>query len=104
MTRGATAFRIATNSSEQTAKGVMGKKIPSPCIDVCKFRLQGRHCIGCSMTKIQKKMFKSLSKEPQQMAFIDLLKAQQAQFGRFRHWEPAYKRRCQKKGVKYPFK
>lgn len=56
------------------------------------------------MTKIQKKMFKSLSKEPQQMAFIDLLKAQQAQFGRFRHWEPAYMRRCQKKGVKYPFK
>ena len=28
----------------------MAKKLPSPCIDVCKFRRAG-HCIGCSMTK-----------------------------------------------------
>ncbi|MEM7240341.1 MAG: DUF1289 domain-containing protein, partial [Pseudomonadota bacterium] len=25
-------------------------KIPSPCIDVCKYKLKG-HCIACSMTK-----------------------------------------------------
>ncbi|MEM6670690.1 MAG: DUF1289 domain-containing protein, partial [Pseudomonadota bacterium] len=28
----------------------MSEKLPSPCIDVCKFRRAG-HCIGCSMTK-----------------------------------------------------
>ena len=82
----------------------MGKKVPSPCIDVCKYRLKGGHCIACSMTKVQKKMFKGLSKDPQKIAFIDMLKAQQMQIGRFRHWEPAYARRCLKKGVKYPFK
>ena len=37
----------------------MSKKTPSPCIDVCKFRREG-HCIGCSMTKAQKSMFKKL--------------------------------------------
>ena len=35
-------------------------KIPSPCIDVCKYKYKN-HCIGCSMTKIQKKTFKKLS-------------------------------------------
>ena len=79
----------------------MGKKskVPSPCIDVCKFR-RGGHCIGCSMTKVQKKMFKGLKKPEQQEAFVEMLTHQQAGLGRYLHWGPAYARKCLKKGIK----
>lgn len=78
-------------------------KTPSPCIDVCKFR-RGGHCIGCSMTKAQKSMFKKLKKSAHQDAFIDMLMAQQDVMGKFSHWAPRYARKCMKKGVKPPFK
>jgi hypothetical protein len=79
---------------------IMGKKgkIPSPCIDVCKFKRAG-HCIGCSMTKTQKKMFKSLKKPEHQEAFVEMLVLQQSAIGKYEHWAPAYARRCMKKGV-----
>ncbi len=83
----------------------MARKIPSPCIDVCKFRRDGPagdHCIGCSMTKTQKKMFKALKNDDQRAAFIAMLRAQQAQMGKYPAWAPAYLRRCVKKGVKPP--
>ena len=32
-------------------------KAPSPCVSVCKFKDQG-HCIGCGMTKPEKKSWK----------------------------------------------
>lgn len=83
----------------------MARKTPSPCIDVCKFRRPGpagRHCIGCSMTKAQKKMFKSLRKEDHRTAFIAMLRAQQLQMGKYSAWLPAYFRRCLKKGAKPP--
>ncbi|SDW28899.1 DUF1289 domain-containing protein [Roseicitreum antarcticum] len=76
-------------------------KIPSPCIDVCKFRREG-HCIGCSMTKDQKSMFKKLKKETHQRAFLDLLVHQQNDMGKFSHWRLAYLKRCAKKGVPPP--
>lgn len=76
-------------------------KIPSPCIDVCKFKREG-HCIGCSMTKAQKSMFKKLKKRAHQEAFIDLLMHQQNAMGKYRHWSDAYRKRCAKKGVKAP--
>lgn len=78
-------------------------KLPSPCIDVCKFKRQG-HCIGCSMTKAQKKMFKSLKKNEHREAFVEMLIAQQDVMGKYSHWAPAYARRCLKKGSKPPFK
>lgn len=78
------------------------KKLPSPCIDVCKFRRQG-HCIGCSMTKPQKKLFNSLSKTDHIDAFVVMLVHQQNDLGRYRHWAPAYLKKCAKKGVKPPF-
>lgn len=83
----------------------MGKKskVPSPCIDVCKFRRAG-HCIGCSMTKPQKKMFKALKKPDQQAAFVDMLTHQQANLGKYGHWAPAYARKCLKKGARPPVK
>lgn len=81
----------------------MGKKskIPSPCIDVCKFKREG-HCIGCSMTKVQKKMFKSLKKPAQQEAFVEMLVHQQNDLGGFRYWTSRYTRKCQERGVQPP--
>ena len=77
-------------------------KTPSPCIDVCKFKRQG-HCIGCSMTKVQKSLFKSLKKDSHRAAFVEMLMAQQAQMGKYGGWESAYTKKCRKKGAKGPF-
>lgn len=74
-------------------------KTPSPCIDVCKFK-RGGHCIGCSMTKAQKTLFKALDKDKHRAAFVEMLLAQQAQLGRYSHWLPAYIRKCKKKKAK----
>ena len=76
-------------------------KVPSPCIGVCKFKRKG-HCIGCSMTKPQKKIYKSLKKNDEKFAFVDLLMAQQRDMGRYTHWLRAYVSKCAKKGVKPP--
>ena len=76
-------------------------KPPSPCIDVCKFRRQG-HCIGCSMTKAQKKMFKSLKKAEHKSAFIQFLMLQQKDMGKYAHWRGAYAKKCAKKGIRPP--
>ena len=74
-------------------------KVPSPCIDVCKFRREG-HCIGCSMTKPQKSLFKALKTEKHRAAFVAMLTAQQTAMGRYAHWAPAYLKKCRKKKVK----
>ncbi|MEJ6389501.1 DUF1289 domain-containing protein [Gymnodinialimonas ulvae] len=81
----------------------MTKKVPSPCIDVCKFR-RGGHCIGCSMTKAQKSLFKQLKKPAHRRAFVEMLQAQQTALGKYKHWSPEYARKCLKKGLKPPFK
>ena len=82
-------------------------KPPSPCIGVCKFRRPGlapgaMHCIGCSMTKDQKRAFKALRKKAHRAAFVALVVAQQAVMGRYAHWAEAYARRCRKKGAAPP--
>ncbi|MEM6758778.1 MAG: DUF1289 domain-containing protein [Pseudomonadota bacterium] len=74
-------------------------KTPSPCIDVCKFKRAG-HCIGCSMTKTQKKLFKQLKDNAHRAAFVEMLLAQQQVMGRYSHWADAYLRKCAKKKVK----
>lgn len=79
----------------------MSAKLPSPCIDVCKFRREG-HCIGCSMTKSQKKMFKALKKPEHRAAFVEMLVHQQGDLGKYRHWTVAYAKKCGKKGIKPP--
>ncbi len=79
----------------------MGSKTPSPCIDVCKFKRDG-HCIGCSMTKTQKSLFKGLKKDKQRAAFVEMLTAQQQVLGRYSHWNVAYAKKCKKKGAKLP--
>lgn len=74
-------------------------KTPSPCIDVCKFKREG-HCIGCSMTKAQKSLFKQLKSDKHRAGFVKMLLAQQLQMGRYSHWAPKYLRKCEKKKVK----
>ncbi|WP_342077832.1 DUF1289 domain-containing protein [Yoonia sp. SS1-5] len=76
-------------------------KTPSPCIDVCKYKRAG-HCIGCSMTKAQKSLFKQLRKNGHRDGFITMLIAQQNQMGGFGGWPGAYAKKCRKKGVKPP--
>lgn len=79
----------------------MSQKTPSPCIGVCKFKRAG-HCIGCSMTKDQKALYKKLKKDKHRAAFVEMLTAQQAVMGKFSHWDKAYARKCAKKGLRNP--
>ena len=74
-------------------------KTPSPCIDVCKFKLEG-HCIGCSMTKAQKSLFKELKKNKHRDAVVEMLIGQQSRLGKYKHWAPKYLRKCLKNKVK----
>lgn len=80
----------------------MGDKVPSPCIDVCKFKREG-HCIGCSMTKKQKKQYKKLDGRKAKRSFVVDLFAQQQKLGKYAHWAVAYRRKCAKKGVAAAF-
>ena len=80
-------------------------KTQSPCIGVCKFRRAGpagAHCIGCSMTKAQKKLGKRPKGPAEGEGFVALVVAQQAAMGRYAHWRPAYLKRCLKKGRPVP--
>ena len=74
----------------------MGKSY-SPCIDICKYGKDG-HCSGCSMTKKQKKISKSLKSKDQQLAFEELIRMQQGLLGGFEAWESAHKKRYRGKG------
>ena len=80
-------------------------KTQSPCIGVCKFKRPGpagAHCIGCSMTKGQKKLGKRARGPAEAEGFVAAIVAQQEAMGRFRHWRPAYLKRCLKKGRPVP--
>jgi len=61
----------------------------SPCVKVCKYREDG-HCLGCSMTKTQKKISKKLKSKDTQMAFVELVRVQQAYLGGYEDWEQAH--------------
>ena len=61
----------------------------SPCVKVCKYREDG-HCMGCSMTKTQKKISKKLKSKDTQMAFVGLVRVQQAYLGGYEAWEKAH--------------
>lgn len=76
-------------------------KAPSPCIDVCKFKDAG-HCIGCGMTKPEKKRFKRLDGKAAKKDFFEILLARLSQSGRRAYWERMYRRRCERKGRPCP--
>lgn len=78
-------------------------KLPSPCIDVCKYKLKGGHCIGCGMTKAQKKTWKRLDGRKARLRFLSGLVARQAALGgKFRGWHLAYRRKCARKDAPCP--
>lgn len=79
----------------------MTTKLPSPCIDVCKYRNKG-HCIACTMTKAQKKAFKKMGGAAERRAFLTMLIAQQAVLGHRNGWSTVYRRKCARKGVESP--
>ncbi|WP_026380384.1 DUF1289 domain-containing protein [Afifella pfennigii] len=74
---------------------------PSPCIDVCKYKRKGR-CIGCSMTKEEKSLFKRLDAKADKKAFFRELVARLEQQGGLAFWATAYRRKCDKRGVPCP--
>ncbi|KTR08042.1 hypothetical protein NS365_02250 [Aureimonas ureilytica] len=78
------------------AKTKTWAKAPSPCISVCKFRDNG-HCIGCGMTKPEKKRFKKLGGKAEKKGFLTLLVARLEASGRLGYWSRMYRRRCDKK-------
>jgi uncharacterized protein len=87
--------------SPEAPRGKVWRKAPSPCISVCKFKDKGR-CIGCSMTKPEKKAFKRLkTKEGKKDFFRELLGRLEAN-GRLAYWTRMYRRRCDKKGRPCP--
>ncbi|MEM9047109.1 MAG: DUF1289 domain-containing protein [Pseudomonadota bacterium] len=79
----------------------MSKKLPSPCVDVCKYKRAG-HCIACSMTKAQKSLYKKIKSDAHRRAFLQMLCAQQDQLGKYSAWRGLYAKRCTKKGVPFP--
>lgn len=90
-------------ASQQIASEPDMSKIPSPCIDVCKYKLKGGHCIGCAMTKRQKSTWKGLDAKKAKRKFLAELVAQQAELGgKFKAWAIAYRRKCAKKGIACP--
>ncbi len=52
------------------------------------------------MTKSQKSMFKKLKSDKHRLAFVDMLRAQQAVMGKYLHWERAYTKKLRKKKIK----
>ncbi|MBC8131107.1 MAG: DUF1289 domain-containing protein [Rhizobiaceae bacterium] len=74
---------------------------PSPCIDVCKFKDGGR-CIGCAMTKPEKKRFKHLDGKSDKRAFLVLLVGRLEGIGRLGYWERMYRRKCDRKDAVCP--
>ena len=66
---------------------------PSPCIDVCKFKDAGR-CIGCAMTKLEKKGFKRLRDKTTKKAFFRELTERLEASGRLGYWTRMYRRKC----------
>ena len=77
----------------------MSKKVPSPCLSVCKNKREG-HSTASSMTKPQKKIFKKLKKDAERAAFIEMLEYQQAQLGRYDAWAILYAKKADKKAGK----
>lgn len=78
-------------------------RYPSPCLDICKYKIRGGHCIACSMTKMQKARFDALRDAEAQARFIEELLAQQAEVKSARTWPQEYAVKCERHGVAPPY-
>jgi len=74
---------------------------PSPCVGVCKFR-EGGQCIGCAMTRPEKKRFKRLRGKAGRRPFFESLVARLRAGGRLDYWQRMYRRKCDRKGRPCP--
>jgi hypothetical protein len=52
------------------------------------------------MTKTQKSLFKELKKDKHRLAFVEMLRVQQAALGKYSHWQVAYDKKLKKKKIK----
>ncbi len=93
------ASNPAHPTGEETA---VWETAPSPCIDVCKYKRQGR-CIGCSMTKAEKDAFPHHGGADAKREFIEGLIARIAESGRNpAFWAYTYQHKCRREGVPCP--
>ncbi|MDE0924740.1 DUF1289 domain-containing protein [Aurantimonas coralicida] len=75
---------------------------PSPCVDICKYKRQGR-CVGCSMTKAEKQAFPSSGGAEQKREFIETLIGRLQESARNpAFWIMSYRRKCEREGVPCP--
>ncbi|GGD32938.1 DUF1289 domain-containing protein [Aureimonas glaciei] len=75
---------------------------PSPCVDVCKYKRQGR-CVGCAMTKEEKQSFPRNGSGAAKKEFIETLMGRLADSTRNpAFWVMAYQRKCAIEGVPCP--
>ncbi|MEF2552564.1 DUF1289 domain-containing protein [Aurantimonas sp. A2-1-M11] len=75
---------------------------PSPCVDICKYKRQGR-CVGCSMTKAEKQAFPSSGGAAQKREFIETLITRLQESARNpAFWVMSYRRKCEREGVPCP--
>ena len=75
---------------------------PSPCVDICKYKRQGR-CVGCSMTQMEKQAFPHSGGAEAKKAFLETLMARLAETGRNpAFWVMSYRRKCERDGVPCP--
>ena len=75
---------------------------PSPCIDVCKYKRQGR-CVGCSMTKAEKDGFPRGGGGAAKRQFFEALIARlEAEHKNPAFWALSYRRKCAREGVPCP--
>lgn len=75
-------------------------KVPSPCIDVCKFK-KG-HCIACGMTKDQESQFKALDGKAMKLEFLAAVVDQLKARGGYEFWEISYRQKCKRKDIDCP--
>lgn len=81
----------------------MGKKYegyPSPCVGICKDK-RGV-CIACGRTKKDKKAWKSAESDSAQIKLLKRCAAQAEEIGTRDFWQKEYRRKCRKKGVRFP--
>ncbi len=80
---------------------------PSPCIGVCRFmeRMAGEtenRCIGCAMTKRDKKRFKKIEGKAERRPFFAELTLRLSAMRRYRGWARLYRKKCVRKAVPCP--
>ncbi len=79
----------------------MTDRMPSPCVDVCKFKRDGR-CVACAMTEKEKKKFKKQKKESKRLALFQEVVAHQKTLGIHEAWRKTFARKAAKKGLTPP--